>query len=484
MSKNGLPLGRLLTMGLSGLKHKPFRMVVSVILAVIAFTFFCFSIVSTTTDVMTAELKTVYKNDEKTVVMMANSIASSYTKYTDGMTSRHTSECTPVLTETQIEILADTKDYTTMKIVNSWNLPHAIGSYNRGGMSREECYNPYNNLSIKGFQRVVELNPKTGEADACLQPDSRLTVECHLPKNFNQIAITDYWADMYMRFGFVDNDGILHTITSPDDLIGRTIDGDFTICGIYSTDEDKSWLKQYDYNEYTYGYVTNDYIRNWLNGEHIMSYAFICEGYVAEKFPEETTYNVLYKLSGNISKDKKLIDKISYSYYTEWLPEENLGAYTRIDYSISATFRTAYAGLADATEFFRNKTFLTIAIIVSVCFAVFSGLLLMSFLSVNMDERKRELGILRALGACRWDVAKICMTESFFIACVDFLLSLLLTGIVCLVLNIKYNFWLFAIGIIPCISLTALCFGVAALSTIIPVIRITSQKPIDSINRY
>ena len=67
MSKNGLPFGRVLTMGLSGLKHKPFRMVVSVILAVIAFTFFGFSIVSMTTDVMTAELKTAYKNDRKTV---------------------------------------------------------------------------------------------------------------------------------------------------------------------------------------------------------------------------------------------------------------------------------------------------------------------------------------------------------------------------------------------------------------------------------
>ena len=477
-----IPIKRTLLMGLAGMKYKPFRLVFSVILALISFTFFCLAIVSTTTDVVKAELKTAYKNNVKMVIMTADSIAKSYQKYPDGHTSRGEFECTPVLTEKQIEILAETDDCVVVKIVGAGVLPDEIGKSNLGNMTTPEYYNPYNYLSRDGFKRAIELDPETGEKDACLKPDSRLTVECRLPLNFDEIAITDYWADMYMRFGFVGEDGVTHKIAGPDDLIGRTIEGGLRICGVYSTDEDKEWLKQYDYNEYHHEYITNDYIVRWLDGEHIMSYAFVCDGYYAENFPFSTTYDVLYKLSGNISKDRKLIKKISYSYYHEWLPEENLGSYTRIDYSISATYRTRYSGFADATEFFRDETFLIIATVVSVCFAIFSALLLMSFLFVNMDARKREFGILRALGARRWDVVKICLTESLAIACIDFVLTLISTGIVCLVLNIKYNFWLFGIGIIPLLSLTLLCFGVAALATIIPAVRLARKKPIDIIN--
>ena len=482
-SKPGrLPIRRTLTMGLVGLKYKPFRLVISVLLALISFTFFCLAIVSATTDLLNAELKTAYKNNVKTVVITADSIGKSYNKYPDGHTSNGEFECTRTLTEKQIEILSETDDCTFVKIVGGGVLPSDIGKNNLGNMTVPEYYNPYNYLSRGGFQRAIELDPETGEKDACLKPDPRLTVECRLPQNFDEIAITDYWADMYMRFGFVDENGTSHRIAAPDDLIGRTLEGGLRICGVYSTEEDKEWLKQYDYNEYNYEYITNDYIARWLDGEHIMNYAFVCDGYYAENFPFSTTYDVLYKLSGNISKDRKLIEKISYTYYMEWLPEENFGSYTRIDYSISAKYRTRYSGFADASEFFRDETFLKIATAVSIVFAIFSALLLMSFLLANIEVRKREFGILRALGARRWDIVKICMIESFAIACIDFILTLLLTGIVCIILNTKYNFWLFGIGIIPLFSLTLLCFGVAALATIIPAVRLARKKPIDVIN--
>lgn len=47
-----LPARRTVSMGLAGLRCKPFRLVISVILAVISFTFACFATVAATTDVM------------------------------------------------------------------------------------------------------------------------------------------------------------------------------------------------------------------------------------------------------------------------------------------------------------------------------------------------------------------------------------------------------------------------------------------------
>lgn len=476
-----LPARRTVSMGLTGLRCKPFRLVISVILAVISFTFACFATVAATTDVMTAELRTSYKNGVKTAVLMADSWAYSHKEYSDGYTTEGKFEYTSVLEEEQVKRLSEMDDCTVMNIVPAYELPLFLGSNNLGRKSVPEADNPYNDLAKSGFQRVVELDPETGEEDACLTPDPRLTVECRLPQNFQEIAITDYWADMYMRFGFVDEGGVKHEIKSPDELIGKTIDGMFTICGIYKTEEDQAELKQYDHNEYAYEYVTNDYARYLLGGEHPMAYAFVREGYCAEFCPQGVTYARLYQLSGSISKDKKLIEEISYSYYVEWLPEENLGHYFQFKYSPSATYRTRYAGFAEASEFFRDESFLTGATVISVCFAIFSALLLMSFLSANMEARKHELGILRALGARTFDVVKICMTESFAIACIDFILTLILTGIACLILNIKYYLWLFVIGIIPLASLILLCFGVAALATIIPALRLAKKKPIDVI---
>ena len=476
-----LPVKRTISMGLAGLRCKPFRLIISVILAVISFTFACFSMVSATTDVMAAELRMSYKNGVKTAVLVADSVMHTYHKYANGTTEEYTTNYGPALMDEQIKRLSEMDDCVVMTVVPSFDLPDRMGANNLGHMSAQERYNPYNNLAAGGFQRVIELDPETGEEDACLTPDPRLTVECRLPQNLNEIAITDYWADMYMRFGFVDEDGITREIKSPDELIGKTIDGAFTICGIYCTEEDKEELKLYDRDEQVYEYVTNDYARYLLGGEHPMGYAFVREGYCAEFCPQGVTYARLYQLSGSISKDKKLIEEISYSYYVEWLPEENLGHYFQFKYSPSATYRTRYAGFAEASEFFRDESFLTGATVISVCFAIFSALLLMSFLSANMEARKHELGILRALGARTFDVVKICMTESFAIACIDFILTLILTGIACLILNIKYYLWLFVIGIIPLASLILLCFGVAALATIIPALRLAKKKPVDVI---
>ena len=120
---------------------------------------------------------------------------------------------------------------------------------------------------------------------------------------------------------------------------------------------------------------------------------------------------------------------------------------------------------------------MAVAMGVSICFAVFSALLMMSFLSANMEARKHELGILRALGARTSDVVQICMTESLAIACIDFVLTLILTGVACIILNTRYYLWLFVIGIIPLALLILICFVVTALATVIPSVRLAEKKP-------
>jgi len=58
--------------------------------------------------------------------------------------------------------------------------------------------------------------------------------------------------------------------------------------------------------------------------------------------------------------------------------------------------------------------------------ALIGGLGLMSTMSINVLERTREIGVLRALGASNWDVQSIVIVEGMVIGLISWLISLLL----------------------------------------------------------
>lgn len=503
MKRNRLPFKRVFIMGLAGLRHKKFRLFISILLSVISFTIFGFSCVSATADVLTAELKTAYQNNVKMVILKGDSTYKSTTKTDNGHTEFDEGVYAKVLSSEQLKVAEKYSAIMPIANVNDpAKPPFGYGYLGRdlGEVTFEEFFNPYNYMSIgiaNGLiSRVIELDPETGEADALLTPDQRLTVACRLPQTYTEIAITDYMADMFMRFGYkdLDGNGTVYEIQSPDDLIGKTIEG-LTICGIYETDEDKGWFKEnydkpctdshiedFDPELINY-YIQDSYILNWMKGEHSMKYAFVKKGFTIQDDSKPFYSNILYKLSGSIAKDKKIIREMMYEHEETY---SNLGVITYQTVYYSASVRTRYSGFGETTavNFMRRDTVLTVALWVSIGFALFSGLLLMNFLLVGLDARKQEIGILRAMGASRMDAARICLMESGIIAMINYIGSLLCIGGLCIGINASFHFALFTIGIIPFVALTALCFGVAALSTILPVIRITSQKPIDSINSY
>ncbi len=123
---------------------------------------------------------------------------------------------------------------------------------------------------------------------------------------------------------------------------------------------------------------------------------------------------------------------------------------------------------------------ITGAIVISVIFAVFSTLLLMSFLLFGFDARKKEIGVLRAMGARKTDISLICLTEALLIAAIDLLLSLLSVGIICAVLNAKVYVTLFFMGAIPIFTMIGLCVTAAVLASL-PSLKITNKKPVDII---
>lgn len=120
--------------------------------------------------------------------------------------------------------------------------------------------------------------------------------------------------------------------------------------------------------------------------------------------------------------------------------------------------------------------------------ACFSGFMLMNFISTSISYKKREIGVLRAIGARGKDVFFIFFAEAFVICAINFLLSTVACGIVASIINkviiedLGFTVSLLSFGMQQVLLLLVISVGVAFASSFFPVYRIAKKNPIDSIN--
>lgn len=120
-------------------------------------------------------------------------------------------------------------------------------------------------------------------------------------------------------------------------------------------------------------------------------------------------------------------------------------------------------------------------------FALFAALMLANFIGTSISYKKQEIGILRAIGSRSNDVFRIFFAESFIIAMINFVLSVLGVGIVTAVINGIFRNQLGLLvtilnfGSRQILLLLAVSILVAFAASFFPVKRIASKKPIDAI---
>jgi len=129
----------------------------------------------------------------------------------------------------------------------------------------------------------------------------------------------------------------------------------------------------------------------------------------------------------------------------------------------------------------------SILIYAALGFAIFSSLLLINYISISVREKKKDIGILRALGTRNIDVIKIFLIESLIISMINLVLSSILFSLLTLYVNqsIKASNGLSLVLIYPSIRqyilIMIISLFVSIISTVFPVKSITSMKPIDAI---
>ena len=126
-----------------------------------------------------------------------------------------------------------------------------------------------------------------------------------------------------------------------------------------------------------------------------------------------------------------------------------------------------------------------IFLIIGAVLAVFAALLLSNFISMSISNKKREIGILRAVGARGSDVFRIFFSESFVIALICTGLSIGASIGGCMLLNEEvgsvFGASIFNIGIPSMIIIFAIALLTAIVATFLPVRNAAKKKPVESI---
>ena len=134
---------------------------------------------------------------------------------------------------------------------------------------------------------------------------------------------------------------------------------------------------------------------------------------------------------------------------------------------------------------------------VALILGIFSTILLFNFVSLSVINKKKEIGILRAIGAKGTDVSKIFLIEALIVGAITTIVSwgLMFLGIWGVNSLLSSNFKtylqsdvidkisLLSVGIQPIFAILIACLVVTIIATIIPTIKISRMRPVDAIKK-
>ena len=128
-----------------------------------------------------------------------------------------------------------------------------------------------------------------------------------------------------------------------------------------------------------------------------------------------------------------------------------------------------------------------IILIIGLGLGLFSIMMMGNYIGTSISNKKRDIGILRALGAKASDVFAIFVNESIIIAMINAILSIIVTVFACMGLNViiqnmtQVGFTVLFFGIRQIALMVVVSIAIAVFTSLIPIYKMSRKKPIDCI---
>lgn len=482
--KSGLPLKRAFAIGAGFLIAKPFRLALCILLCLLTFTSIGISDAFSAYD----RSKAIYEN-----MQYLNTPYLSFTK-------KSVREDKNGLDFMDFEINFNQEDY---KILSP--LIHSTRQDIRYELDKLVKYRRtqhFNEMSGNSGDGYFEINGFV-EMDENFADDYGLTMLCgEYPKTYDEVVITKHLYKYFEKYGYSGE-----KITKYSDMLGKKLsfsekyEGtddlpafenivEWKVAGILDTkfNEERYGKYVYDGTDYNYPCGVSSLLHSGMN-----SSIFLCKGY------HDNVY---------LSKIEELGEN-SLGYHKEeirgvFAPMPSKKSDLRSDIAVYEKYRGGVKdsngkkyfytfGIEnDATEIVEYlngdmHVFGMIFTFVAIGTTVIAVLFLLYFTTGVISEKKREIGILRALGASRGDTIKIFGMENGLFAVILIAFASALSAVGLFVLNsvlISYsnlNAKFIGFGIRQFAVLAAVAIGAIAVGIAIPIIRLLRAKPVDII---
>ena len=184
----------------------------------------------------------------------------------------------------------------------------------------------------------------------------------------------------------------------------------------------------------------------------------------------------------------------TYTYAIVSTPSDRAGIAKLVDdcYNEDGDVRYPMQGIVASQLNSMNDTLHSIAALFSridVVLIGFTMLLFTGYIFISIAQQKQAIGIMRALGAGIRDVFSIYFMEGILIAVIGCAVSIALLVVLTPIANLLLQDYLsiklsiLTFGFRQAITIALLSFGIAFVASIIPILRIARQKPVDAIRK-
>ena len=137
--------------------------------------------------------------------------------------------------------------------------------------------------------------------------------------------------------------------------------------------------------------------------------------------------------------------------------------------------------------YYRFSVFGGTFLALSIFLALFAAVLIYNFISQGIIARKREIGVLRAMGAGVKDIVTTFLYEGLYIIIATFIATTLLLFIIIQIVNavvmasLEFSLVVLTINAWAIFGILLIDFVIVTVSTLIPTIRYAKKQPIDII---